>query len=433
MAEEFDAIIVGGRVAGLAAAAHLARQGERVLVLEKARMSAPTVSCPIFYGNSMAMLERIGALEAVEGLGAPRITHYGSRLPASDLDLVARLPMAYGRDYAYSIRRERLDAAICAAVERQPGVTVRHGFDVRGLAWGEGRVVGVRGRQGGGPEQTIYARGVIGADGKRSLVARQVNAPLYASTKGRTAIFYAYYRGVRPLPTPSAVVYGHPDRKTGILVFDADEGLTVVSVGVPGEQFDEARKDPEGAMRAAWAPIGELADRLVSAERATPIMGQAPVDSYYRQSYGPGWALIGDAGHYVDPITGQGINNALRSAELIAEAWARTRRRSDWMGAMADYQRRRDAYTRPFYDMVAMGERLAGFAQSGIDLGTPFLRAIARRPEISSRYIGIFNGATPVAEFFHPLSMARLLIEDQLRYELPRLGGRTLGLVGVGG
>lgn len=419
MAEEFDAIIVGGRVAGLAAAAHLADQGERVLVLEKARMPAPTVSCPIFYGNSMAMLERIGALEPVEALGAPRITHYGTRLPAIGLDLVARLPPAYGRDYAYSIRRELLDAAVHSVVKARPGVTIDEGFDVRGLVWGAGRVVGVRGRQGGGPERTIYARGVIGADGKGSIVARQVRAATYASTRARTAIFYAYYRGVAPLAAPSAVVYGHPDRATGILVFDADSGLTVVSVGVPAEQFHAARKEPEAAMARAWSAIDELAGRMAGAERATPVMGQAPVDSYYRQSFGNGWALIGDAGHYVDPVTGQGINNALRSAELVAEAWARTRRRADWMTAMAWYQRERDAYTRPFYDMVAMGEQFEGLASSGIDLGTPFLKAIARRPEISSRYIGIFNGATPVSAFFNPLNMARLLVEDQLRYELP--------------
>jgi 2-polyprenyl-6-methoxyphenol hydroxylase-like FAD-dependent oxidoreductase len=156
------------------------------------------------------------------------------------------------------------------------------------------------------------------------------------------------------------------------------------------------------------------------------LWGQAPVDSFYRQSYGPGWALLGDAGHYVDPITGQGINNALRSAELFAEAWARTRRRDDWLGAMAGYQRRRDDYTRPFFDMIAMGEQFEGMARSGIDLGTPFLRAIARRPDIASRYIGIFNGATPVAAFFSPLNMARLLLEDQLRYELPQQLARRL-------
>ncbi|HMQ34261.1 MAG TPA: FAD-dependent monooxygenase, partial [Chloroflexaceae bacterium] len=395
-------------------------QGERVLVLERDRLPAPTVSCPIFYGNSMAMLERIGALAAVEAIGAPRITFYGTRLPSIGLDLVARLPPSGGRDYAYSIRRERLDAAIYDVVAALPGVTVRQGFDVRGLAWGAGRVVGVRGRQGGGPEQTIYARGVIGADGKRSVVARHAAAPVYASARGRTAIFYAYYSGVAPLADPSAVVYGHPDRKTGILVFDADDGLAVVSVGVPAEQFAAARRDPEGAMARAWSAIPELAARLARAERATPVMGQGPLDSYFRQSYGAGWALVGDAGHYIDPVTGQGINNALRSAELVAEAWARTRRRSDWLGAMAAYQRHRDAYARPIYDMVAMGEQFEGLARAGLDLGPLFLKAIARSPELSSRYIGIFNGATPVAAFFHPLSMARLLVEDQLRHELPQ-------------
>lgn len=425
MAQEYDAIVVGGRIAGLASAAHLAQQGARVLVLERAHLPSPTVSCPIFYGNSMAMLERIGALEAVEALGAPRITYYGTRVPDMGVDLVARLPQSHGRDYAYSIRRERLDTAVQQVVRALPGVEIREGFDVRSLVWGDGRVVGVRGRQGGGSEQTIYAHAVIGADGKRSVVARHTGATLYSNLPGRTCIFYAYYRNVEPLAEPSAVVYSCPDRQSGVLLFDADEGLTVVSVGIPAAQFEQARKDPEAALERTWRSVGELDQRLRNAERATPVMGQASVDSYYRHSYGPGWALVGDAGHYIDPITGQGINNALRSAELFGEAWARTRRRSSWLGAMAEYQRQRDAYTRPFYNMVAMGSQMEWLANSGLEIGPAFFRAIARRPEVASRYIGIFSGATSIAAFFNPLNLASLLVEDQLRYELPQMAQRA--------
>lgn len=417
--DTYDAIIVGARIAGAATAALLARQGARVLLLDRAVFPAPTVSCPVFYGNSMAMLERIGVLDAVEALGAPRIRYYGTRTPK--LDLVARLPASHGRDYAFSIRREVLDTAILRRVQTYPGITLREGFTVTDLVWGAGQVVGVRGRQGHGARETIYARAVIGADGKRSYVARAVNAAIYDRIPGRSCIFYAYYRNVAPLAEPSAVVYLAEDGRTATLVFDADNDLTVMSIGVPAEEFETARKDPEGTLEHTWRTIPEVARRARNAVRVTPVMGQGPVDNFYRQSYGPGWALVGDAGHYIDPITGQGINHALRSAELFAEAWARTQRRTAWMRAMAEYQQRRDAETRPMYDLIAFGARVQPAVEAGLDIWTPLFQAISRQPDAATHYIGIYNGATQVSEFFHPLNLARILIKDGLRYRLPRL------------
>lgn len=426
--DTYDVIIVGARIAGAATAALLAQQGARVLLLERARFPAPTVSCPIFFGNSLQVLERIGVLGDVEALGAPRITYYGTRMP--DFDLVTRLPVSHGRDYAYSIRREVLDTAILRRVQTYPNITLREGFDVREVVWSMGRVVGVRGRQNGGHAQTFYADAVIGADGKRSMVARHVDAPVYDRLVGATAIFYAYYRNFAPLHEPSAVVYGDPKRMKGVLVFDADDGLTVMSVGVPAEKFDMARKDPEGTIERVWRSMPELAERGRHAERATPVMGQAPVDSFYRQSYGPGWALVGDAGHYVDPITGQGINHALRSAELLADAWARTRRRAGWMQAMAEYQRRRDAATRPMWNLLAFGAQVQQLDwplhDLGIALNNALFRAIARQPRVAAQYVGMFSGATPVREFMNPLNLTRVLVEDTLRHELPQRAASML-------
>jgi 2-polyprenyl-6-methoxyphenol hydroxylase-like FAD-dependent oxidoreductase len=433
--ETYDAVIVGSRIAGLATAVHLARQDARVLVVDRATFPAPTVSCPIFYGNSMAMLERLGVLDAVEALQAPKIRYYGTRIPHSGIDLVTRLPDSHGRDYAYSVRRELLDTAILRTVQTYPNITIREGCTVRDLVWGNGRVVGIRGRQGRGPDQTIYAHAVIGADGKHSLAARATGAEIYDRVKAKTCIFYAYYRNIKPIHEPSAIVYVAADRRTGVLVFDADNDLTVISVGIPVEDFAQARRDPEATLERTWRSIDELAERGLHAERATPVMGQAPVDSYYRQSYGPGWALVGDAGHYIDPVTGQGINNALRGAELLAEAWSRTRRRADWMSAMAEYQRQRDQETRPIYNLVAFGEQMERSADMGIDLGTPLFRAIARQPYQAQRYVGIFSGATTVAAFFNPFNIASILIEDGLRYQLPQMafGGLNRAVVTAGG
>ena len=420
----YDAIIIGARISGAATAALLAKQGARVLLLDRATFPSPTVSCPIFFGNSLGALQRIGVLDAVEAIGAPKIRYYGTRTP--EFDLVTQLPESQGFDYAYSIRREVLDAVVLNEIKQRPNVTLREGFSVSGLVQSQGRVVGVRGRQNGGPTEVIFGNAVIGADGKRSLVARLVNAPTYASIPGQTAIYYAYYRNFAPLDEPSAVVYADPRTQRGALVFDADDGLTVVSVGVVAAAFEAARKDPEATLERLWREIPELAERGRNATRATPVMGQAPLDSFYRQSFGPGWALVGDAGMYLDPITGQGINNALRSAELFAAAWAHTRRRASWMNAMAEYQRGRDAATRPFFNLTAMGAQaqdLAWVADWGIDLGTPIFKAIARQPEAAQQYVGMFNGATPVAAFLNPFNIARIVVRDNLRNELPRALG----------
>ncbi|NJM08304.1 hypothetical protein HC891_22185 [Candidatus Gracilibacteria bacterium] len=264
----------------------------------------------------------------------------------------------------------------------------------------------------------------------------------------RSCIFYAYYADFAQLDEPSAMIYASDDGRGGVLVFDADSGLTVVSVGIPVDQFDSARKDAEGTLERVWRAIPPLMARGQRARRVTPVMGQGPQDSYYRQSYGPGWALVGDAGHYIDPVTGQGINYALRSAELLSRAWALRKRRAGLLGALTEYQQRRDEETRPMFDLVAFGARAQagefatlpfGSVLGGLALqfNTRLLRAIADDPAISSRYVGIFNGATPIGDFYNPANLATLLLNDSLRHDFgaaaPLMSAPARGRVRPGG
>ncbi|NJP07469.1 MAG: FAD-dependent monooxygenase [Chloroflexaceae bacterium] len=417
MTRVYDVIIVGARLAGAATAALLARQGARVLLLERTTFPSPIVSCPIFFGDSLVLLDHIGVLGDVETIGAPRIRRYGLRSPR--FDVVAELPPAYGYDYAYSIRREVLDTVILRSIANQNAIEVREGFTVTDLIQANGRVVGVRGRSGGGAEESLYAYGVIGADGKRSLVARAVGSSIYASMSVGTCFFYAYYRDFAPLDEPSAVVYTEDEWNKGVLVIDADDDLTLVSMAADQQQFEQIRKDPEAALEAAWRAMPELRQRGEQATRVTPVMGEHAWDSFYRQSYGPGWALVGDAGHTIDPFTSKGIRNALRSAEILAQAWQQTRRRDSWVDAMARYQWQRDTETMPMFQFLEMTMLVQEMARMGFDLGSLVMRALARRPEMAQYYVGIYNGATPVETFLDPFTIMSLIAEDVLCYELP--------------
>lgn len=391
MADRYDAIVVGGRVAGSATAAQLARQGARVLVLERAVFPAPIVSCPIIHNNSLACLARLELIEAVEAIGAPRIRRLAQDFV--EFAVEASIKPVDGRDYAYSIRREVLDTALLEAVRARYPVEVREGFAVTDLLREGEQVVGVSGRAEGGPDEELRATAVIGTDGKHSLVARLGRAPEYDELPGHACVYYAYYRDFDWDDT--ARIYRDGD-DLAALIFPADAGLTVVAVGAPATFFGEFRADPKAAVERRWRSLGDLGTRGAKAVPATPIRGQGPTPSFRRRPYGPGWALVGDAGYYKDPITGQGIHDALRSSELFAEAWAEVRTGAPWEQAMAGYQRRRDAETAAMYHFTDMLARFDPLTPETLDL----FRTLAADRALADEYVAIYNGLTDPNEFF---------------------------------
>ncbi|HEX6291014.1 MAG TPA: NAD(P)/FAD-dependent oxidoreductase [Herpetosiphonaceae bacterium] len=398
----YDVIIVGARIAGTATAALLAQEGFKVLLLEKTTFPSPTVSCPVVFGNALEVLSRFGAEEVVDRLGAPKLRLYGTDY--GFVRVAAHLPPYKGRDYAYSIQRERLDEAVARHVEQLPGVTLREGFSVTELLHESGRVVGVRGREQGGAIETIHARlAVIGADGRNSAVARMVGARAYDTKPAHSYLYYAYYRNVTPLDEPSAMVYRNRPG-TALLVFDADQELTVLSIAAVDPPFEQARKDPEAAMQRVLRQVPEVAARFEQAERATPIVGLAPFGMFRRQAYGPGWALVGDAGVRLDPVTGQGIYQGLHTAELLADALVQVRDGRPWGQAMSEFQRLRDAHSKAAYDFAAVQSQLTPQPW----LSRRLLKHMAADPALATYYFGTANGATPAEENFNLWKALRL-------------------------
>lgn len=174
-------------------------------------------------------------------------------------------------------------------------------------------------------------------------------------------------------------------------------GLTIAVAFWPRDEFHAVRADVEESFAAAVALAPALAERLAAGDRAERFYGAGELPFWSRRPYGPGWALVGDAGYHKDPITAQGITDAFRDAELLAEAldagFSGTRPLAD---ALAAYELAREEATRPLYELTY---ELAGLAPPSPEQQALF-GALRGSPEQANRFFGTIAGTVPVPDFY---------------------------------
>ena len=278
---------------------------------------------------------------------------------------------------------------------------VRENFTVAELL-GDGQVTGIRGREKGAPPVTEQATLVIGADGKNSLVARAVGARSYRTRPAASMGYYTYWADVPDAGTDGAI-YGRPGCAVG--AWPTNDGLLMTYLAWPAARFGEFRADVAGNFLRTLDAVG-LGERVRAGRRAERFRGTPDLPSYFRQPHGRGWALVGDAGLLLDPITGQGIGHAFRDAELLADAVA------DGLGgirpldqALRGYHRARDKAARPMYDFTA---QLAAIAPP-LPAELALFQQVGRRQEDADAFIGALAGTVPLREFMSPRTMVRLV------------------------
>jgi 2-polyprenyl-6-methoxyphenol hydroxylase-like FAD-dependent oxidoreductase len=397
MSTGYDAIVVGARCAGSPTAMLLARQGYRVLLVDRATFPSDTLSTHAIHAPGVAALRRWGLLDAVTATGCPPLTTY--RVDFGPFTVEGTPPPVDGQSAGYAPRRHLLDAILVRAAA-DAGVEVRERFSVHELLVEDGAVTGIRGSAHGGREVVDRARIVIGADGRGSSVARAVHADEYA-TKPRLG--YGYYSYWRDLPLDGFTAVSRPDRAWG--AFPTNDGLTLVVVGWPYAQAAAYKADVERNFRATLELAPWFADLVRGATRVEPFLGGA-VRGYLRKPYGPGWALVGDAGYNKDPITAQGISDAFRDAELCATAVDEALTgRQDPTDAMAAYQLTRDAHVLPIYEFTS---QMATMAPPPAEVAQ-LLAAVAGNREASDRFAGVIAGTVSPADFFAPENVGRIL------------------------
>jgi len=343
MKYDYDVIIVGSRVAGASTAMLLARRGHRVLVVDRASMPSDTVSTHAVLRTGVLQLSRWGVLDRIIEAGTPPVRQI--TLGFGDDRIPFEVKSDYGIDTLYAPRRYILDSALTDAA-REAGADVRHRTGVTDLVRDEnGRVEGVSVRTDGGRE-SITARFVIGADGYNSRVAALVGAPARAHHKPHNAVHYAYYDGVE---AKGFWFQFTPGVNAGLV--PTNDGQCLVFVGRPAQLRHRFIDDPDGEFQRLLRVGGDdLLGVVAAGRRASGFRGTKGLEGFIRQAWGPGWALVGDAGYTKDPISAHGISDSLRDAELCARAVdAALCDREEAENAMSRYQTLRDMLSRRIF------------------------------------------------------------------------------------
>ena len=320
--EHCDVVIVGSRLAGACAAAHFAKAGRRVVALDRSRFPSDQFSTHLLFPNGVHELQRMGALEGILAQDPTR-SPWLSVVTDGGVRVLERWRASGPIDYCLCVPRILQDGELVAAA-RAAGASVRERHRVLDVLWRGGRAAGVRYLDAEGTERELRADLVIGADGRRSSVAAAVGAfaPYRASRNGRGMVFRY---GTDPLADTREGHTIHQWREgdsLGFLFPTAPRGRALMLFMGPAGEVAQARHNPDEYWAGKLREHSDMARRVEGVTELTGLRCTTETSAYFRASSGPGWALIGDAGHFKDPVIGQGQRDALWSGRAIAEATA---------------------------------------------------------------------------------------------------------------
>jgi 2-polyprenyl-6-methoxyphenol hydroxylase-like FAD-dependent oxidoreductase len=349
----YDVVVVGGRIAGASTALLLARAGANVVLVDRGRHGSDTVSTHGLMRAGVLQLLRWGVLPEVIAAGTPPVRdvifHYADAEPVR----VTLRPSA-GVDALYAPRRHLIDRLLVDAAAAAGAEVLHETTATELLRDTTGRVTGVRvlGRRGNAAE--LHASFTVGADGLRSTVAEGAAAPVVRQGMTEGAVLYRYFED---LPA-EGYEWAYGDRAAAGLIPTND--ATCVFVATTPARLRRLRRDgSEQAFRTVLATAAPtFVDRVAAATPASSLRGWAGARGFLRRCWGPGWALVGDAGYFKDPITTHGMSDAMRDAELLADALLAALSGSPEATTLASYERTRDSLSSQLF---AVTEAVAGF------------------------------------------------------------------------
>jgi len=344
----YDVVVAGARAAGAAIALLLARQGRRVLLVDRGHYGADTLSTHALMRAGVMQLSRWGVLPRIIAAGTPVVS--AATFIYDGETLTVPVKSRDGIDGLYAPRRTVLDRALVDAATAA-GVTTAYEtalVDLQQDAYE--RIGGAVLRTANGDIRTVAARLVVGADGLYSPTMKLVKARTIARGCFSSAIVFGYWRD---LPLHEYRWYYSPGMSAGVI--PTNDGLTCVFASVPSAAFAEHFGQGVGrGYREVLARVApDIAFRFSPYAIAGRMHGFAGMPGRLKQAAGPGWALVGDAAYFKDPLTAHGLTDAMVEAEYLAAAIADDRDES-----LMDYAADRDRRVRPLFDIT---DRIASF------------------------------------------------------------------------
>ncbi|MEV0396596.1 NAD(P)/FAD-dependent oxidoreductase [Polymorphospora rubra] len=401
----YDAIVVGARCSGASTAMLLARQGHRVLVVDRSSFPSDVISTHFLWPHGMSYLNRWGVLDQVLAVTP---THTTIKVVNDGIPLTGSVPPELLREYfrdlhgddsgvvqSYaSVRRRVLDQILVEAAAKA-GAEVRTNFAVRELVRDGDRVIGIRGRTADGQTVEERARIVIGADGRNSFVARTLDLPKYDERPKCTFAYWSYFSGFDLGPAQL-----HRRGRLASAVVPTNFEQNMVLVWGPSEWSREFRRDVPGNFQRALDFVAPEVGEVVRTEgtREERIYGTLDQAGFLRPLHGPGWVLVGDAECFKDQCTAMGMTHAFRDAELVTAALDRWLRGDASVAeAMASYEsRRRSQNAAAYYDYVCTLAEMRPYRHDELQLFV----ALRGNQQETDRFIATHADVAPVSEFF---------------------------------
>jgi len=395
----YDVIVIGARCAGATTAMLLARAGMKVLLVDRAALPSEIPHGHFIHLHGPRRLARWGLLEPILATNCPQVTSILSDF--GDHALTGHDLVVEGVPLGVAPRRMQLDQVLVdAAVEA--GAELRDRFAVQDYTFDGERMTGVVGRDARSATRvTEEAAIVVGADGRNSRLARRVAAPVREEAPRATCWYFSYYSD---LPCTGLELYGRPGRV--IFVFPTNDDLTGLFVGFPIDELAAVRADVEGHILSTVDAIGQLGERVRGGRREERFYGATQLPNFLRKPTGPGWALVGDAGAHKDPFMALGICDALRDADLLAEAIGdglAGRRPLD--DALASYEQRRNEATLPDYHANLAMAQLGPLPPQHLRLRA----ALRDNPEATNQFFLATEGMVDPQAFFDEENIVALI------------------------
>jgi len=344
----YDAVVVGARCAGAATGLLLARSGAKVLVVDRQAYGSDTMSTHALMRGAVVQLKRWGLIPEIMAADTPAIRsttfHYGNEA------VCVAIKPEHGVECLFAPRRTVLDRLLVDAA-RKAGAEVRHGVVLAELQFAsDGRIVGVTLKHAGGSCMKVRTDIVIGADGKQSTVAQLVNARSYVEGCNASGVVFGYYENLTRDGS-----HWHFARNAAAGVIPTNSGHCVFAA-VPAPQFFATfRRDVmHGFLEVLESSCPGLRADVERATLVGRLRGFGGSPGHLRECQGAGWALVGDAGYFKDPLTAHGITDAFRDAELLSRAIVDGSSR-----AIEAYQSERDALSLP---LLRITDAIAAFS-----------------------------------------------------------------------